>query len=184
MHKGLLSVLLVAGLGVAAPVLGNGLNPGQDMGQAEAAHAQTEADEPMVGHAVANGLDGTAWRVVLLDDTALLPDDEVTIAFADGRVAGRSACNRYTGGFEAGDLQTDMAGADTPQGGAEIAGLAFGALASTRMACQGRAATLEEQFLAALDRIDGYQLADDGMLHLFAGSALLITAEQTDPAAP
>lgn len=181
MRQGLLSALLVAGLAVAAPVLANGVTEDQGMDQPEAGDGQAE---PMAEHAMADGLEGTAWRIVLLDDAELLPDDDVSIAFADGRVTGRSACNRYMGGFDAGSLQPTAPDADAAETDTPITSLAFGAIAGTRMACQGRADTLEQQFLAALERVDGYQLDNDGMLRLFAGDAVLIAAEQTDPAAP
>jgi heat shock protein HslJ len=92
-------------------------------------------------------LDGTAW--VLASGVELPADVAVsrpTAAFTSDTVSGFGGCNRYTGGYSAtGET------------------LEIGALASTQMACEPPADTIEASYLAALEQVssrstDGDQL--------------------------
>lgn len=102
-------------------------------------------------------LDGTEWQLSGWDGADLpdwqAPDAEVTLAFQDGRIAGRSACNRYMGGYAIdGDTFT-----------------LSGPLASTRMACPEPQMTVEQAYLAALQSAQSYRLTDGGQLEIRYG---------------
>ncbi len=85
---------------------------------------------------------GADWRVTRIAGAPLPPGAAVTIAFsADGRVAGRSGCNRYTGAVEINGER-----------------LTFGPLAGTRMACQPPLMAVESRFLEALRNVDRWRL--------------------------
>jgi heat shock protein HslJ len=90
-----------------------------------------------------NPLDGGAWRLTAYHRDGApgalrdLPGDiEVTLAFAGGRVSGRSGCNRYMGEAVVGE-----------------SGLVFSAIAGTRMMCDPAAMEVEAAYLAALDTV-------------------------------
>ena len=77
-------------------------------------------------------LRGSEWRLVRLGETPI--EAEATIAFAsDGTASGNSGCNRFSGSLEE-DGET----------------IAFGPLASTRMACPDPQMSVETGFLQAL----------------------------------
>lgn len=107
-------------------------------------------------------LEPSDWQVTRLDGRALSADDRVTMQFAEGRVAGVSGCNRYTGPL--------MMGEDNAIG--------FGLLATTRMACPGEAAQIEAAFLHQMGRIDAYRI-ERGALVLFARGAEVMRAERS-----
>ncbi len=131
-----------------------------------------QASDPMSKAVSGAMLEGSAWRAVLVGDAPLSADDGVTIAFADDRVSGRSGCNRFTGGYEAGALSSDAPGAP----------LAFGPLAGTRMACPGRGDEVEAQVLPALEGADGFLLDASGRLLLLSGAGIVLVALPADPA--
>ena len=150
---GMAMVALLAGLGLAAPLQANGLTEVHDHGTTQ------EAGPDMM-------LESSDWRAVLVGETRLSVDDDVTIGFADGRVAGRSGCNRFTGSFEAG----------APPAEDVAVPLALGPLAGTRMACPGRGDEVEAQVLPALERVDGFLIDAQGRLLLMAGAEVLLVA--------
>ena len=144
---------LLAVLALAAPLQANGLTEVQGNGTAH------EAGEELM-------LEGSEWRAVLVGAMRLSDEDGVTIGFAEGRVAGRSGCNRFTGGYEAGtQAANDVA-----------APLAFSPLAGTRMACPGRGDEVEAQVLPALERVDGFLLDAQGRLLLLSGAEVVLVA--------
>ncbi|WP_127105800.1 META domain-containing protein [Pararhodobacter zhoushanensis] len=98
-----------------------------------------------------------AWRVVALDGTSIEPADDVTLTLQDGQASGRSGCNRYNGSYTLDD------------------GFAFGALASTRMACRGRGGEIEAQFNTIVDQVNGWRL-DNGVLELLDGERAVLRA--------
>jgi heat shock protein HslJ len=104
-------------------------------------------------------LSDTRWQVTGVGAFEIEPADGVTIESAEGRIAGRSGCNRYTG------LVTF---------GAES--LEIGAVGVTRMACPGRPAEIERSFLGALEQVSGWRIAGDGALELTAEGAPLTRA--------
>jgi heat shock protein HslJ len=119
---------------------------------------------PGVSMADADTPPGTAWQVSAVGEMDLSAEDDATLQFADGRIWGRSGCNRYSGGV--------TLTAETPASGA----LVLGPVMSTRMACPGRADQIETAFLAALEVVTGYQIGPDGMLTLTAAGAPVIRA--------
>jgi heat shock protein HslJ len=99
-------------------------------------------------------LEGGEWLVVEHLDASgdLVPIAEgihATAPFADGRVAGSTGCNRYTGMYEAGEGT-----------------LTIGQVATTKMACLPEADAVERSVLAALDATAGYAIDDEGLLSL------------------
>lgn len=111
------------------------------------------------------GLPGQSWRVVAAGGTEFTPEDEVTMDFVEGMIAGRSGCNRYTGAAQL--------TARTPLHGA----LTLGPVAGTRMACMGRAGEIEPVFLGALGRADAWRVEPDGSLSLLAEGEVVIRAQ-------
>ena len=95
-----------------------------------------------------------------------VPDDAVpTMTLQDGEVSGSAGCNVYFGSYESSD-----------------GSLAFGALASSMMACPEPAGTLESAYLASLAMVAGYSLEDSTLTLVDdAGTALLVF---TMPAKP
>lgn len=76
------------------------------------------------------------WRVEDVDDAGIIDGVELTVDFgADGRISGRSACNRYGGEY------SYSSGV-----------LTIGSLFSTKMACAPALMNLEAKFL---DRLEG-----------------------------
>lgn len=89
------------------------------------------------------------WVATDLNGVALPADAGVTLTFADGRIAGRAACNRFSGGVV-------LTGE----------GLSFGPLVATRMACAPALMERERAVFAALDGIAGFDIDEAGHLSL------------------
>jgi heat shock protein HslJ len=99
-------------------------------------------------------LGGTRWSLVELDGVAVELDDEESAPHfvLDGvssRLSGSGGCNRLAGSYEADD-----------------AGLRFGPIASTRMACPEAVMETESAFLAALAAVTGHRLEGSSLLLL------------------
>lgn len=107
------------------------------------------------------------WRVTRLGDEPV-PEDaeeaiEITLSFdADGRVSGRSGCNRYTAGYE---LSGEGLSIETP--------------AATKMACPEPRMSLESRFLQLLDEVQRFDIGPEGELVLI-GRDRRITAVPRD----
>jgi heat shock protein HslJ len=87
---------------------------------------------------------GTRWRLAEFNTGEAVPEGiEITAEFRQGGIAGRSACNRYTG-----PVAIDL-GAGRIQ---------FGALVSTKMACPAPQMESETRYLGALERASGVSL--------------------------
>lgn len=99
------------------------------------------------------------WRVTALADAPLPEDAAATLSFDAGQVAGRAACNRFTAGY-------------TITG----EGLRFGPAAATRMACPPDRMAAEGAFLAALAKVDRFDITDEGDLVLIGGDRDLMRA--------
>lgn len=99
------------------------------------------------------------WKVTAIGTADVPAGAEVTIGFAEGRVSGRSACNRYTGTF-----------------GLTGEGLSLGPLAGTMMACPDPQMALERDFHAAMAQVDRFDIGPAGELLLIGGDVTLITA--------
>jgi heat shock protein HslJ len=87
---------------------------------------------------------------------APVPSDvQVTLSlYGDGRAVGRAGCNNYTTRYQ----RTD----DT---------IAFGPVASTRMACAPELMTLEQSYLSTLEAANRVERRADGTLVLTTGEA-------------
>lgn len=104
-----------------------------------------------------------SWTVDELHGAALPEEAEVTMAFdaAEGRVFGKSACNRYNGSFT-------LSGE----------GLSFGPAAGTMMACPEELMKVEQTFLRGLETVSRFDIGADGRLELVAGDTVLLRARR------
>lgn len=109
---------------------------------ADPAQAQPSevADRPLVG---------TEWHltapVAATDDETVLREIGSTITFgSDRRVSGKAGCNRFTGTAEV-----------------DAESVVFGALATTRMACDPVSEAVESEVLAVLDGTVAYRITGD-----------------------
>jgi heat shock protein HslJ len=101
-----------------------------------------------------------SWRVVELAGRSVDSSQEATLVFKDGRVAGKSFCNRYSAAFEI-------------KGQA----LKIGPAASTKMACMPSESEREELFLDVLRQVSGGILTER-TLTLKAGDGRMIVARR------
>ena len=101
--------------------------------------------------ATASELGGTTWFLQPDSLDVDFPDgmEDVTMAFTtDGSVAGHAGCNNYTGGY-----------ATTDDGN-----LTLSQLATTRMMCEDPVMAVEVAYLAALDRVDSFEIDGDELV--------------------
>ena len=101
-----------------------------------------EAPATPTGRLSVATLAGTEWvlRAWGWNETAA-PEPEVTLAFQEGRFAGRSGCNRYFAPVTPGEMPGDVR---------------VGPAAGTRMACSEPAAGVESRFLAQLQGVSKF----------------------------
>jgi len=92
-------------------------------------------------------LEGTAWVLDSAPGIDLAAGASPSAAFSEGRVAGSTGCNRFTGPFA---LDGDR--------------LELGAIASTRMACAPPVMALEQAYLEALDRVAHWRIEDGSLM--------------------
>ncbi len=104
-----------------------------------------------------------AWTVDHVEGAVLPEGSEVSMIFdaGAGRVYGKSACNRYNGGFT-------LTGE----------GLSFGPAAGTMMACPQDLMAVEQTFLKSLETVDRFDFAESGALDLYAGGTVVIRARR------
>lgn len=100
------------------------------------------------------------WTVTAIDGTALPAGAEVTMAFADGSVSGKSACNRYNAGVQlTGESLTILPGP------------------MTMMACEDPLMAVERSFMEALALVTLFDFdQDSGALLLMAQDRPVVTA--------
>jgi heat shock protein HslJ len=114
-------------------------------------------------------LEGGVWALDQSSMSSLTeevpPGASVTLEFSQGQVHGTSACNSYSGGYQATD---DGA-------------LSFDQLAGTMMACDAPLMALEREYLQALDRVTEFSI--DSTLVLTGDSVPLTFAAQPAPEA-
>ncbi len=91
-------------------------------------------------------LTNTRWKLVKLPDIEIPKMADVFIRFYQGKSAGSSGCNRFTGSFSL-----------------EGKKLKPGPQAGTRMMCAPEIMKVESAFLKALDDTDGYLISGDHM---------------------
>lgn len=114
---------------------------------------------PAMAQATAEALAGE-WRVFEMAGQAIAPAEEATLSFADGRIAGKSFCNRYFAGYK-----ISATGFSTTQAG------------STMMACPEPQMALERTFLDLLPKAAAAETAD-GVLTLKAADGRTIKARR------
>ena len=109
-----------------------------------------------------DSLDG-GWRVRSIADAPVPAGVTITMEFgADGRISGRSGCNRYTGSFAyAGETLT------------------LSPLAGTRMACPPPQMEAEQRFHAAVAQVTRVQLSDNRELVLSGSAGPLFVLDRT-----
>ena len=103
-----------------------------------------EDDQPA---ADASELEGVPWVLASGVDVAGWEDVAPSATFADGRVAGSTGCNRFSGAYA-----TDGES------------LELGQVASTEMACAPPAGEVESAFVAALQRVAVWSVTDDELV--------------------
>jgi heat shock protein HslJ len=100
-------------------------------------------------------LTGRSWVLRAWDEAEPVPaEPRVTLQYADGRITGRSACNRYTGPVTA---------------GAAPGAIGIGAIAGTRMMCPEPAHGIESRFLAILPRARELRVRSGRLAIVYAG---------------
>ena len=96
-------------------------------------------------------LNGSEWLLTRINNGQPLAEDtEVTLSFDAGRIAGKSACNRYSASIEEGENPGDI-----------LIGPAMG----TRMACPDHLMEMESLYLASLAQVTRFNF-DSGSLVL------------------
>jgi len=96
----------------------------------------SEVSTEVTGTLSLSTLEGVEWVLAMFDRAEPAPaEPEITLVFSDGKIGGRSGCNRYFSGVVPGELPGD---------------LAVGQIGSTKMACPDEAMWLEDRYLAAL----------------------------------
>lgn len=85
-------------------------------------------------------------------------DEQITLTLKDGQANGFAGCNTYFGDYE------------TTQ-----SGLKFGALGSTKMACEGDAGQREIEFLTALEQVASFSIARRQLTLLDSDGNLVMT---------
>lgn len=83
-------------------------------------------------------LEGTIWKLSHFSREQTLPQGiEVILAFSDGRVSGKSGCNRYFGGVNS----------------SAPGGINFSPMGATMMACASSIMEVEQKYLRALEKV-------------------------------
>jgi heat shock protein HslJ/membrane-bound inhibitor of C-type lysozyme len=105
-------------------------------------------------------LAGNPWTVQQIGGAAPVEGARVSMQFGnDGRVAGQTSCNNFTGKYAIGGE-----------------GIRIGPVASTRKACRPELMNQEQQFLMALSAVTRFDVGADGQLTLFAGDTARLVA--------
>jgi heat shock protein HslJ len=91
------------------------------------------AAESPDGPPAAGPLAGTSWRLLTIGGSAPPADVNVTLELTADQASGRSGCNQYSGSYTV-----------------EGAGISFGPLAVTEMACPEPQMGVEAAYMAAL----------------------------------
>lgn len=111
--------------------------------------AEPLVDAPSPTDVVVSDLAGTTWVLQELGGATLV-DVEPTVTFGgDGTVSGSAGCNTFNGTYEL-----------------DGTALAFGPLATTKMACADPTMFVESAFLAALAGVTGWSVDGAGRLAL------------------
>jgi heat shock protein HslJ len=99
------------------------------------------------------------------EKTTVLPGTEITLAFMDGRIGGKSGCNQYGG-----EVQID---------GSQIK---VGVMMSTMMACEENIMSQEQAYLAALGSAASIEISDDTLALSDAQGNVVLSFSTLQPA--
>jgi putative lipoprotein len=112
--------------------------------------ASCVAQAPAEPVPVADSLTAPTWRAAEIAGSGVVDRVQSTVRFdVDGVVHGLAACNRFSGSYRrAGDT------------------LRVGPLAATKMACAEAVMAQETRFLAVLEEVERFEVAEDGSLVL------------------
>lgn len=120
-------------------------------------NSMTETSTEDLGRQSLSDLDGE-WRLVRFGANETVPKDvEITAQFTNGAIAGRAACNRYTGGVTAGDMPGVLS--------------LSGPMAMTRMMCPPKLMEWEQRYVQALEGLAAYSFT--------AGKLVLIWRDES-----
>ncbi len=109
---------------------------------------------------------GPVWLAEQVAGAALPTEPQVTLQFAaDGSAAGKAGCNQYSGPYQTTDNST---------------GISFGAMVSTKMACDGAIMEQEQAYLDLLGRVSSYEVRNNAELMLYADDGKRIRLRRTD----
>ncbi len=115
---------------------------------------------------VTNALDGTQWRLILLQGEPPLEETVITLAFDRGILSGSAGCNQYGGGPDSGPYLATLEGA-----------IAITQTAITVRLCPEPPGIHEQEdaYMRTLREAATYRVAD-GTLEIFnsAGDRLLV----------
>ena len=107
---------------------------------------------------------GPVWIAEQVAGAALPVDPQVTLQFgADGRAAGKGGCNQYGGPYQTTGNS-----------------ISFGAMASTRMACDGDVMDREQAYLDMLARVSSFEVRNNAELILSADDGKRIRLRRSD----
>jgi len=110
---------------------------------------------------------GPVWIAEQVAGGALPVDPQVTLQFgADGNAAGKGGCNQYSGPYQ-------TTGSN----------ISFGAMVSTKMACDGAIMEREQAYLDLLARVSTYEVRNDAELVLYADDGKRIRLRRGDESA-
>ena len=100
----------------------------------------------------------TEWKITAIGDTAIVEDARPTLTITDDGSFHGKACNSFGGSYEVGGEK-----------------LSFGRITATMMACPEPLMAQEGALFSALEKVAGFNLAEDGTLQLSdeAGNTLI-----------
>ncbi len=111
-----------------------------------------------------NPLQDTAWELVSLNGSDVLPDRAISLEFSDKKASGSAGCNQYEGTYQ---VRGDR--------------LTLGQTFSTLMACfPDEVMEQEQRYLEALQATDTYQIHDT-QLELYDSRGTLILVFEAQP---
>jgi len=95
-------------------------------------------------------LEGSEWQMRRMTHEQSLPAEaEVTLAVNEGRIAGKSACNRYSAEIKDGDKPGDIL---------------IGPTMGTKMACPDPLMEVEQQYLESLAQVKSFSFASGDLV--------------------
>jgi heat shock protein HslJ len=107
---------------------------------------------------------GPVWLAEQVAGGALPTEPQVTLQFAaDGSAAGKAGCNQYSGPYQTTGN-----------------GISFGAMISTKMACEGDVMEREQAYLDLLGRVSSFEVRNNAELILSADDGKRIRLRRTD----